>query len=140
MCEGRAENMEEKKISARERLAYLRGLIEGQNIAENTVMSKFHEALLGVLEALTEELDEIASDQADLREFVDYLEDEALSGDDDALDDDDDDDDDDAFDDEDEEYERVVCPECGKDFMYQPDAYDEDEDLLCPHCGKPFKR
>jgi predicted RNA-binding Zn-ribbon protein involved in translation (DUF1610 family) len=132
--------MEGKKMSAREQLAYLRGLIEGQNIAENTGMSKFHEALLGVLEALTEDIDKIMSDQADLREYVDYLEDEVLSFDDDDDDDTDDDDDDDDDFDEDEEYERVVCPECGKDFIYQPDAYDEDEDLLCPNCGKPFKR
>jgi formylmethanofuran dehydrogenase subunit E len=136
MCGERAENMEEKKMSAREQLAYLRGLIEGQNIAENTGISKFHEALLGVLDAITAELDEIASDQADLRKYVEEMDDELLS-----FDDDDYDDDDDAFDeDEEEEYERVVCPECGKDFMYQPDVYEEDEDLLCPHCGKPFKR
>jgi DNA-directed RNA polymerase subunit RPC12/RpoP len=138
MSGGRAEDMEGKKMSAREQLAYLRGLIEGQNIAENVGMSKFHEALLGVLEAITEELDEIASDQTELREYVDYMEDELLSFDDED-DDDDDDAEDDAFDEE-EEYERVVCPECGKDFMYQPDVYEEDEDLLCPHCGKPFKQ
>jgi hypothetical protein len=134
--------MEGKKMSAREQLAYLRGLIEGQNTAENAGISKFNEALLGVLEAVTEEIDTLAADQLDLREYVDYLEDELLSSDDD--DDDDDDEDDCVFDvdddDEDEEYERVVCPECEKDFMYQPDVYDEDEDLLCPHCGKPFKR
>jgi DNA-directed RNA polymerase subunit RPC12/RpoP len=143
MCGERTENMEGKKMSAREQLAYLRGLIEGQNIAENAGMSKFHEALLGVLDSITGEIDKIASDQADLRECVEELEDEMLSFDDDDDDlDDDDDDDDDAFDedDEEEEYERVVCPECGKDFIYQTDVYDEDEDLLCPHCGKPFKR
>ncbi|MDR0653629.1 MAG: hypothetical protein LBG12_10055 [Synergistaceae bacterium] len=141
--------MEGKKMGAREKLAYLRGLIEGQNIAENTGTSKFHEALLDVLETITDELDEIASDQADLRGCVDDLEDEMLAFDDDDDDDDyddDDDDDDDTEDDdeetfdEEEEYEAVTCPECGKDFFYRPDVYDEDGDLLCPSCGKPFKQ
>ncbi|MDR3165053.1 MAG: hypothetical protein LBU13_05705 [Synergistaceae bacterium] len=128
-------------MSAREKIAYLRGLIEGQNIAENAGMSKFHEALLGAFETITEEIDKIASDHADLREYVEDLEDEIMSlggGDVSEMDDDDDDD---TFDeDEEEEYEPVTCPECGKDFFYQPDVYDEDEDLLCPHCGKPFKQ
>ncbi|MDR1581284.1 MAG: hypothetical protein LBS35_13090 [Synergistaceae bacterium] len=130
-------------MSAREKLAYLRGLIEGQNTTENAGLSKFHEALLDVFEAITEELDEIASEQANLREYVEDLEDELLSLDDDDDDDDDyDADDEDAFDEEDEEeeYEPVTCPECGKDFFYQPDVYEEDEDVLCPNCGKPFKR
>ncbi|MDR0764396.1 MAG: hypothetical protein LBE65_02240 [Synergistaceae bacterium] len=129
--------MKKKKMSARERLAYLRGLAEGQNITENTGTSKFHEALLNVLDAITGELEEIASGHADLREYVEELRDESLSfGDDDDFDDDDDDD---EFDEE-EEYESVTCPECGKDFFYRPDVYEEDEDLLCPNCGKPFKR
>ena len=134
-------------MSAREKLAYLRGLIEGQNITENVGLSKFHTALLDVFEAITEELDEIALDNAALREHVEDIEDDMLSLDggddnfdyDDDSEEDDDDDDDDAFDEE-EEYEPVTCPECGKDFFYQPDVYDEDEDLLCPHCGKPFKQ
>ena len=50
------------------------------------------------------------------------------------------DDEDDYGDFDEEEYASVACPECGKDFYYEPAAYDEDEDLLCPHCGKPFKQ
>jgi fructose-1,6-bisphosphatase len=108
--------MEGKKMSAREKIAYLRGLIEGQNIAENAGMSKFHEALLGAFEAITEEIDEIASEQADMREYVEDLEDEMMSIDGASENDAYDSEDDDAFDE------------------------DEDEDLLCPHCGKPFKQ
>jgi DNA-directed RNA polymerase subunit RPC12/RpoP len=131
------------KMSAREKIAYLRGLIEGQNVAENAGVSKFHEALLGALEAIAEELDDIASDQDDLREYVGDLEDEVASLTDEAHEHDDDDDEDEDSEElygEEEEYEPVTCPECGKDFFYQPDAYDDDEDLLCPHCGKPFKQ
>ena len=100
-------------------------------------MSKFHEALLGVFEAINDEIDVISAEQTDLREYVEGMEEEIMSLDDDDYDDDEDDDD--VFDEE-EEYERVVCPECGKDIIYQPAVYDEDEDLCCPNCGKPFKR
>jgi DNA-directed RNA polymerase subunit RPC12/RpoP len=130
-------------MSAREKIAYLRGLIEGQNVADNVSMTKFHEALLGALDSIAEELDDIAGSQDDLREYVEDLEDDLMElrselepglagghcghvmgpGEEDG----------------EEEYEATTCPLCGKDFFYRPDAYDEDEDLLCPHCGEPFK-
>ena len=126
-------------MSAREKIAYLRGLIEGQNITENVSLSKFHEALLGALDTIADELEELAAEQEDMREYVEDLEDELASIMDDHGDDESIRDIGDPYDDE-EEYEPVTCPGCGKDFFYQPDAYEEDEDLLCPHCGKPFKQ
>jgi DNA-directed RNA polymerase subunit RPC12/RpoP len=132
------------KMSAREKIAYLRGLIEGQNITENAGLSKFHEALLGALDSIAEEMDDLAAEQEDMREYIEDLEDEMTSILDDQCDCDHegsicDHECGDSYDEE-EEYEPVTCPGCGKDFFYQPDAYDEDEDLLCPHCGKPFKQ
>ena len=129
-------------MSAREKIAYLRGLIEGQNVTENASMTKFHEALLGALDSLAGELGELTEAQDDLREYVEDLEDEVMElhaeFDPEMMDD--------ACtcgcedDEEEEEYEATTCPNCGKDFFYQPDAYDDDEDLLCPHCGEPFKQ
>jgi DNA-directed RNA polymerase subunit RPC12/RpoP len=132
------KNKERNGMSAREKIAYLRGLIEGQNLTENAGMSKFHEALLGAFDSIMEEMDELASEQTDLREYVEDLEDELLSLDADETCSCENDEED--GEDEEEEYEPVTCPECGKDFFYQPDVYDDDEDLLCPHCGKPFKQ
>ncbi len=127
-------------MSARESIAYLRGLIEGQSLSENAGISKFHEALLEALDSIASELEDVAEAQDDLREYVEDLEDELLDihseidphmleggcscG---------------CEDDDEEEYEAATCPGCGRDFIYQPDAYDDDEDLLCPHCGEPFK-
>jgi hypothetical protein len=134
-------------MSAREKIAYLRGLIEGQNISENAGMSKFHEALLGALDSIVDEINELTDTCDDLKEYVDELESEMMEIYEDCHDPDfdeecgcgcDDDDDDDG--DEEEEYEATTCPNCGKDFFYQPDAYGDDEDLLCPHCGELFKQ
>jgi DNA-directed RNA polymerase subunit RPC12/RpoP len=128
------------KMSAREKIAYLRGLIEGQNITENAGMSKFQEALLGALDSIVEEIDEVASDQDELREYIEDIDDEMdsiLSGHSSDLGETE------CGEEiygEEEEYEPVTCPSCEKDFFYQPDAYDDDEELICPHCGEPFKQ
>lgn len=127
-------------MSAREKIAYLRGLIEGQNVSENASMTKFHEALLGALDSVASEIDELSEAYDDLREYVEDLEDEMMDMQSDL--------DPDMIEDgctcgchdEEEEYEATTCPNCGRDFFYQPDAYDDDEDLLCPHCGEPFKQ
>ena len=130
-------------MSAREKIAYLRGLIEGQNLSENAGLSKFHEALLGTLDALAAEIEGVSEEQSDLREYVEQI-DEDLIELQSELEDLDDDEmgrcscSDEDMDDEEEEYESICCPACGKDFFYQPAAYDDDEDLLCPHCGEPF--
>jgi hypothetical protein len=135
---------EERGMSAREKIAYLRGLIEGQSIADNAGLSKFHEALLGALESLAEELDEVAEAQDDLRDYVEDLEDEVMDlhseYDPDMLDSRYGGGDEEEEEDEEEKYEDTACPACGRSFSYQPDAYDDDEDLLCPHCGHPFKQ
>ena len=127
-------------MSALEKIAYLRGLIEGQNITENVGLSKFHEALLGALDSIAEELDDVTAEQEDMREYIEDLEDEmaAIMGDESEIDGGISDSDD-PFDDE-EEIERITCPSCQGDTYYHPDAFDEDEDLLCRHCSKPFKQ
>ncbi len=124
-------------MSAREKIAYLRGLIEGQNVAENASITKFHEALLGALDSIAGEIDDLSEAYDDLREYVEDLEDEMMEM---QADYDPDGMDEDGGEEEEEEYEAATCPNCGKDFFYQPDAYDDDEDLLCPHCGEPFKQ
>lgn len=131
-------------MSAREKIAYLRGLIEGQSLSENAGLSKFHEALLGALDALAAEVESVSEEQDDLREYVEQIDEDLIELQSELEDLDDDElarctcDDDDDMDDEEEEYESICCPACGKDFFYQPAAYDDDEDLLCPHCGEPF--
>ena len=73
-------------MSAREKIAYLRGLIEGQNIMENASLSKFHEALLGALDSIAEEMYDLAAEQDEMREYIEELEEEMES----LLDDDED--------------------------------------------------
>ncbi len=139
-------------MSAREEIAYLKGLIHGLGPAKDEGQNKIFAGLLEALEALSREVaeqaelieelrdmyDELADDCAILDEDLDSLERafSDYSGEDYSLDDNDwDEDGDDEYD---ESYVSVVCPSCGHSFFYQPDEYEEDEPLQCPDCGTEF--
>lgn len=160
-------------MGAREKIAYLKGLADGQHIADTPDKQKFYEALIDAMDSLAKEIQDHDEVHEELNDYLEQLEEDVsgLEEDVDSIlgyDDDDDDDDDEEYDDDDdecccghhhhhhhhdedddeedgeelgeEEYASVTCPNCGKDFYYEPSAYAEDEDLLCPHCGKPFKQ
>lgn len=129
-------------MSAREKIAYLKGLIDGQNLADSPQKEGFYAALVDALESLADSVEEhdemhkelndyleqLDEDVAELEETLDVLLDEGCDecgygGD---------------YDDDEEEFDSVSCPYCDKDFFYEPAAYDEGEELLCPHCGKSF--
>lgn len=139
-------------MSALEKVAYLRGLIDGQKIADTDEKKRFINALVDTLEVLAREQEDHKELHTQLSEYLEQLDDDVADLEEDVdeiLGEDDDDcccchhhdEDDGDFDDfDEEEYAAVTCPFCNKEFYYEPDSYDEDEDLLCPHCGKPFKQ
>lgn len=133
-------------MSAREKIAYLKGLIDGQNLSDTPEKEKFYSALTDALDSLAEALEQHELVHQELNDYLEQLDDDVCSIED-MLDDecgcedfdDDDDDDDDEEELDEEEYASVTCPHCKKDFYYEPAMYGDDEDLLCPHCGKDFK-
>ena len=142
-------------MSAREKIAYLKGLLDGLGPAKDEGQNKIFGAMVDALEALSLEVDEheelleeqrelyedLADDCALLDEDLDSMErvfaEFMGEGDDDDEDDDDDDDDDVDFD---ESYISVCCPSCAYVFYYQPEEYEGDEKLVCPGCGKEFEQ
>ena len=136
-------------MSAREKIAYLKGLIDGQNLTDTPDKAKFYAALVDALDSLAVAIEEHEDVHEELNAYLEQL-DEDVSDIEDELDEleggecgchahDDDGEEDEYEDFDDEEYESVTCPNCGNDFYYEPALYEEDEDLVCPHCGKPFK-
>ncbi len=124
-------------MSAREKIAYLRGLLDGGRPADEA-QARVMAALVEALDALASELegtrsrmDEQAEEIRDLSDALDELEDD-LARQDEAEDLDEAE--------EDEDYVLVRCPHCSKEFFYDPDEYEEDEQLLCPRCGEPFRQ
>ncbi|HCL78426.1 MAG TPA: hypothetical protein DIC53_00490 [Synergistaceae bacterium] len=135
-------------MSAREKIAYLKGLLDGLGPVKDEGQNKIFSAVLDALDALAQEMEDhgeiieeqkelyedLADDCALLDEDLDALEKAfAVYSEEGALDDDDDD-----VEDFEESYLSVTCPSCGYVFYYQPDEYEDGEQLQCPSCGTSF--
>ena len=138
-----------------EKVAYIKGLMEGLALDQTKPEAK-------VLAAIVDVLGEIAETVKDSEERVEYLEgycdeldddlavlEDEVYGDDDCDYDDecdcdccdcDDDCDCDDCDCDCEELEELAfdCPYCGKAVMLKAADIDYDESPVCEHCGKPF--
>lgn len=127
-------------MSAREKIAYLKGLIDGQGLEEeDSKKAGFYVALVDALDSLAEAIEGHEAVHVQLNDYLEQLDEDVCDMEEtlDAVFEDECD----GFgydDDFDEEYDSVECPHCGKDFYYEPAAYDDDEELLCPHCGRSF--
>ncbi len=129
-----------------EKVAYLKGLMDGLDIDKSTKEGKIFAAMADVLEdlALTvsdncDQIDAIDEDLENLEEFVyegDFFDDE-----DDEWDDDDycfgDCDDCDGCDDFDcDEYEyEIECSNCHETIFIDESAFEEGKTFECPNCG-----
>lgn len=114
-----------------EKVAYLKGLIDGLGIDDSTKEGK-------VIRAIVDVLDDVALSVSDLEDSVDLIGEQM-----DQLDEDIEELYGDYFDDEDDEdfdgelYE-VTCPSCGEIICVDEDMLDEGE-IDCPGCGEPLE-
>ena len=138
----------------KEKAAYLKGLIDGLGIDENTKEGKVIKAMSELLSEMAETVDSIDEDVThaydqinDLSEELedleaDLYEDEDAEYEEDDSDDSDDetesDDDDDNADVAGEPYYEVACPACGKTVYVSEDDLDAGE-ANCAHCGVTFE-
>lgn len=119
-------------MTVTEKVAYLKGLVEGLDFDENKKETKVIKAVLDVLEDLaltvsdlddemelvTEQLDAVDEDLADLEEeFYDCC------------------DDDDCFCGDDDDLYEVECPNCGETVFFDEDII-LDGEAECPNCGE----
>lgn len=111
--------------------AYLKGLIEGLGIDEETKEGKIIRAMSDVLQEMAAEIDSMGRDLEDLNDDMDDL-DEFLQK---TLFDDEEEDEDE--DDADEPCYEVECPNCGET-VYVTEADLEEKEAFCTSCGKSF--
>ena len=116
-------------MTVTEKVAYLKGLAKGLDLAQDKAETKMFNAIMEVLEdmALTvsdledevaelgEQIDAVDEDLADVEEFV--FDDDECGG----------------CDDDDEMYE-VECPAC-HETIYLDESILEDGEIECPNCG-----
>ena len=117
-----------------EKVAYLKGLMEGLNIDEQTNEGKLFTAIVDVLDEIALEIEDLTDEVMELGDGLDVVSDDLSDVEDIVYDDDDDDDDYDDVEDEEEECYATTCPECEEE-IYFDDTVLEDGALLCPNCG-----
>ena len=142
-----------------EKVAYLKGLMEGLSIPTETPEGKVLHAMADILSDLaltTEDLEqetnrlgdyveELDEDLGDVEEYLFTEEDgddeeEEEEDNDEIVDDffdDDDEDEDDGDEDTDEDIYALECPSCGET-IYLDESLLDETDILCPACHEPI--
>ena len=118
-------------MNSSEKVAYLRGLMDGLKLEENDDTAKVLSKIIDVLGDLAEDIDQLSEFCDDLADQVDEIDQDLSIVEDDLYDDEDD------FEefDEDGEYYEVVCPKCGDEICVSEDVL-LDGGVECPSCGE----
>ncbi|MGI5895816.1 MAG: CD1247 N-terminal domain-containing protein [Oscillospiraceae bacterium] len=115
-----------------EKVAYLRGLLQGLSFDEDSKEAKVFDAIIDTLDEIAMAITDLEENQGELEELVSIIDEDLGDLEDDFYEDDDDEADDDDFD---EEYYEVVCPTCGDTICLDESMLDEGE-MVCPNCGE----
>lgn len=125
-------------MTTTERVAYLKGLMEGMKIDENTNDGKLFTLIAEILEDLSNDVADLEDYTAELTEQVDAVDEDLNTLEEDFYDDEWDEDECDGCEGCDgagEEYYDVTCPSCGEDFEVDEDTL-LDGGIECPNCGE----
>ena len=130
-------------MTTTEKVAYLKGLMEGMKLDTETNEGKLLSVIADILGDMAEDMEDMASDLFDLGEDVDAISDDLSDVEDFLCDDDWDEDEDEDWDDEDEDEEddeeplffEVTCPACEKTITVDEDVLNLGS-IQCPNCGE----
>ncbi len=128
-------------MTTAEKVAYLKGLMEGMNIDKESNEGKLFSVIADILNDVALDIEDLENDVYDLGEDVDAISDDLSDVEDYLFEDEDDDDeyddDDDEYYDEDEEplFFEVTCPECEKTITVDEDVLNLGA-IQCPSCGE----
>lgn len=119
-------------MTVTEKVAYLKGLVEGLGVDETTKEGRIVKAVVDVLDNVALSVSDMEQNLSELSEQVDAIDEDLEDIEKDFYGDDDSDDDDD--DDDDVDYYEVTCPNCGEK-VYLDDEILSDGAPKCPKCG-----
>lgn len=128
-------------MTVTERVAYLKGLLEGLELDSSSKEGKLFSAIVDVLDDIAFEVSDLQDVIGEIGEQVDMIDEdldvleEIVYEDDDDCDCDCDDDCDCGCCDDDEDLYEVVCPSCG-DGIYLDEGMIEEGEMDCPNCGE----
>ncbi len=125
-----------------EKVAYLKGLMEGMKIDTETNEGKILSAMVDILEDIGLELEDLWNAQGELEDGLDAVSDDLEDIEDIVYDEDDEE----SFDDEyyeddaeeDEDCYATTCPTC-EETIYFDESVLEDGEVICPNCGEKLE-
>ena len=118
-----------------EKVAFLKGLLEGLKLDESSDNAKVFRAIVDVLDEIALEVEDLTDEVKELGDGLDVLSDD-LGDVEEIVFDEDDEDDEDEDDDEDDDAPvyATTCPECEEEILFD-ETYLEDGTITCPNCG-----
>ena len=128
-------------MTTTEKVAYLKGLMEGMKLDTETNEGKLLSVIADILADMAEDMEDLSGELCDLGEEVDALSDDLSDVEDFLCEDDWDDEEDEDWDeeyDEDEEeplFFEVTCPACDKTITVDEDVLNLGS-IQCPNCGE----
>lgn len=126
-------------MELKEKVAYLKGMVEMADIDPASKEGKLTNALLQVLEEMSETVADLVDANSEVCELLETLDRDLGDVESVVFDVDDDDEDDDWADDDDEgEIYEAVCPSCGEQVYIDEEMLDEGE-MICPGCGEKLE-
>ena len=114
-------------------IAYLQGLAEGLEIDSSSKEGRILVSILDVLSDMADAIHELQTEQRELEDYVETMDEDLSDLEDDFYEEEDDDD---EFGELDLDNIEVECPTCNDTVCFEADLLD-DEDLLeitCPNC------
>ena len=119
-----------------EKVAYLKGLMNGLELEADKKETQVFNAIVDVLDELASTLTDVVEETDEMSELIDVL-DQDLGDVEEVVFGDDEDDDECCCGDEEETYE-ITCPTCGNTIYIDESMLDEGE-MKCPNCGQELE-
>lgn len=127
-----------------DKISYLQGLAEGMKLNPEKDTNRLIQGILEVLGEVGDSFEALAEAQGELSDYVESIDEDLADLEADLYDEDDEDlaEDDDEDDDEDDEDIELggelvyECPHCHEQIELDPEELDLEEDHPCPNCGK----
>ncbi len=110
-----------------EKVAYLKGLMEGLKIDAESDNGKMFKAIIDVLDEVSLEIEDLTDEVMEVGDGLDVISDDLADVEELVYDDEDEEDDD-------ETVYATTCPECEEQIYFDED-YLDDGKLTCPNCG-----
>ena len=124
-----------------EKVAYLKGLLEGMELDTTKKEGKLLAAIIDVLEDISIELLDLQDQADELMDGLDAVSDDLEDVEDVLFGEDDEDEDDEYYEDEldeDEDCYATTCPTC-EETIYFDESVLEDGEVICPNCGEKLE-